>query len=516
MSSKAPSGFQSLKEFLKSIQAEEPRQMLRAMPGAAAGQDTLAEMRSHVLQHYEGVEAETSFMDENGSIFDCVPVEQQPSLRRLGEAPARPPELPTAPQEGRGRDRRRAELVPPLQAERQDRHGNRMLAPTGTIPLRRLELKTLARFGSLQEFLQKSPYGSAVPQMAGGAPAPGGPRPVESADPSGGGGAQPAPQGAILRGADLRGADLRDADLSGVDLSEADLRGADLRGAIFSRTGAVRQRAPALAPVPPRAALASPRTGTDAIPPAVEATHRWAHASQGVANIGGHSCINLWDPPIGANQIFSLAQHWYVNGSGAGLQTAEVGWQVYPQKYNDTRPVLFIYFTSGNYAPGTGCYNLDDTGFVQTGNAWAIGGALTGWSTRGGTQRELEVAFYLADGRWWLYVGGETPDNALGYYPASVYRGGAMTNGASSIDYGGETVGTTSFPPMGSGAFANAGWQQAAYHRDIRYYVDSGTSQHASLTPIAASPGCYTAQVTQYGAPWNQTLFFGGPGGTSC
>jgi hypothetical protein len=69
---------------------------------------------------------------------------------------------------------------------------------------------------------------------------------------------------------------------------------------------------------------------------------------------------------------------------------------------------------------------------------------------------------------------------------------------------------------MGSGAFANAGWQQAAYQRDIHYYVDSGTSQHASLTPIAASPGCYTVQLAQFGAPWNQTIFFGGPGGTSC
>jgi hypothetical protein len=31
-----------------------------------------------------------------------------------------------------------------------------------------------------------------------------------------------------------------------------------------------------------------------------------------------------------ANQIFSLSQHWYLAGSGSGLQSAEeVGWQVW-------------------------------------------------------------------------------------------------------------------------------------------------------------------------------------------
>ena len=193
-----------------------------------------------------------------------------------------------------------------------------------------------------------------------------------------------------------------------------------------------------------------------------------------------------------------------------------MGWQVYPQKYGNTKPVLFIYYTSGNYQPGTGCYNLDCTGFVQTNPRWAIGGAISPWNTRGGQQYEIAIAFFLFQGRWWLYVGGEASTNAIGYYPVSVYRSGALASGAASIDYGGETVGTTSFPPMGSGAFANAGWQQAAYQRDIRYYPPGGGTRNASLTGAAASPRCYTVTVNLFAPTWNETIFFGGPGGTSC
>ena len=36
---------------------------------------------------------------------------------------------------------------------------------------------------------------------------------------------------------------------------------------------------------------------------------------------------------------------------------------------------------------------------------------------------------------------------------------------------------------------------------------------NANLTPSASWPGCYTAQVVNYAAPWFETLWFGGPGG---
>src|SRR5271157_5542451 len=129
------------------------------------------------------------------------------------------------------------------------------------------------------------------------------------------------------------------------------------------------------------------------IPPGVPATHRWAHAFQNVNNGGGHSYLNLWDPAIGANQIFSLSQHWYVGGSGGNLQTAECGWQVYPGMYGDTKPHLFTYFTADDYST-TGCYNLTCSAFVQIGSSFAPGMAVGPISVSGGAQYVIELAYW--------------------------------------------------------------------------------------------------------------------------
>jgi hypothetical protein len=409
------------REFIASVQAATHAQA-RAMPESkVASPDSFAAMKAHILKLYEGVEAKHSFVDDNGSIFDCIPVEQQPALRGAKSGVAKAPDLPAPETKAGGpRDERRAlEARTAVQKDSKDRHGNAMACPEGTIPMRRVSLEELARFETLQQFFQKSPVGGGPPPTA-------------------------APQAR-----------------------------------------------------------------------AVPATHRWAHAYQSAANLGGHSYLNLWDPAIGANQVFSLSQHWYVAGSGDKLQTAEVGWQVYPQKYGNTKPVFFIYWTADNYK-NTGCYNLDCSAFVQINNSWTIGGTISPSSTQGGSQYEIQATFYLYQGRWWLYMGGTSSGNAIGYYPVSIYKNGAMASHAAEIDYGGEVVGTTSWPPMGSGKFANTGWQHAAYQRDIYYFPTAGGAMSASLTGSQSWPQCYTVTVTRFNAPWNETIFYGGPGGTNC
>jgi hypothetical protein len=434
-----PIGITPFRQFVASLQQVQADQHVAVAGSRARNAAAVQEMQAHLVRHYAGVDATHSFSDENGSVFDCIPVEQQPALRQAGAAPATPPDLPPPSAAAAGAQApvidRPTEPVVQLHPDRQDQYGNVMQAPDGTIPMRRLTMANLARFETLQHFFQKSPYGSATPPGASG--------PTSAGSPQGSGG------------------------------------------------GAA----------PPAAAVAQ--------------THRWAHAAQSVANHGGHSFINVWDPPIGANQVFSLAQHWYSGGSGAALQTAEVGWQVYPQMYGNTKPVFFIYWTADNYK-SLGCYNLSCAAFVQTNKSWAIGGAVSPWSTAGGQQKEIEVSYFLTGGNWWLHVGGGAAANAKGYYPVSLYRNGAMASGAAGIDYGGETVGTTSFPPMGSGVFANQGYQHAAYQRDIRYFPAAGGNVPAVLTAAAASPACYTSALSQFNPPWNATLFFGGPGGATC
>ncbi len=247
---------------------------------------------------------------------------------------------------------------------------------------------------------------------------------------------------------------------------------------------------------------------------AVQQTHRWAHAFQNVDNVGGHGCLNVWQPRIGAGEFFSLSQHWYIGGSEETLQTVECGWQVCPMMYNDDKPHLFVYWTADDYGM-TGCYNMTASGFVQVASSFAPGMALSPpYSVAGGEQYEIELAFYLSSGCWWLYYGGLAAGNVLGYYPAAIFNGGALASQAREIDYGGEVVGSVSFPPMGSGAFANAGWQNAAYQRTIFHFPpDGGAPINADLVVSQEWPQCYTAAVELDNSPWFETLWYGGPGG---
>lgn len=370
-------------------------------------------MKAHLRSLYDHVNAMSSFTDAAGQIFDCVPIDEQPSVKESGAAVAAPPSLAKHlglpdEQEPAAADAGEPEL---------DRHGNAMRCPPGFVPVRRITLDELTRFRSLEEYFSKG-----FPPLAPSAP--------------------------------------------------------------------------------------SANTGLN---------HRYAYAHQTIDTLGGHSFLNLRAPSVTADQIFSLSQHWYSAGNGAGHQTVEVGWQVYPTKYGHSQPVLFIYWTSDNYGP-SGAYNLDKAGFVQTNPAWTIGGALSPVGTLAGQQYEVEVSFYLNGGNWWLYLGGLQTQHAVGYYPGSLFGGGAMATKATQALYGGETVcgSVGPWPEMGSGTFAGAVWPRPAWHRAVFVLPTGGGAQWASLTGVSPSPACYDQFVGNYAAPWNVTLFFGGPGGSNC
>jgi hypothetical protein len=69
---------------------------------------------------------------------------------------------------------------------------------------------------------------------------------------------------------------------------------------------------------------------------------------------------------------------------------------------------------------------------------------------------------------------------------------------------------------MGSGEFASAGWQQAAYQRNIYYYPPGGGAQWTNLDVQQPSPACYTLTKGAAAAPWGIYFFFGGSGGGNC
>ncbi|MFQ5350751.1 MAG: neprosin family prolyl endopeptidase, partial [Thermoanaerobaculia bacterium] len=265
-----------------------------------------------------------------------------------------------------------------------------------------------------------------------------------------------------------------------------------------------------------------PRPRDDGEPKPEESSNarRYAYTYQAVRNFGGNSWLNLWNPSMGSDGRMSISQQWYSAGSGSGNQTLEGGWQVLPSKYNTDKAVLFIYWTADNYG-STGCYNLDCAGFVQINNNWYLGGTWSAYSTTGGTQWGFELQFKLFGDNWWMFLKGPGAYEAVGYYPDSIYGSGPMKDAAAEILYGGETATNGTWPEMGSGQFANQGWQRAAFQNTIFYIPrneNNGVGVWASLSAQEPAPSCYTVDLVpaSSGGSWGTYFYFGGPGGSPC
>ncbi len=105
-------------------------------------------MREYLIGYYQGVEVPHSFVDQGGSIFDCIPVEQQPSVRGSGQkvknAPDFPADIATIISKANAKDdRKTVQMEAPLKVGRKDKFGNAMFCPPGTIPVRRITLGEL-------------------------------------------------------------------------------------------------------------------------------------------------------------------------------------------------------------------------------------------------------------------------------------------------------------------------------------------------------------------------------------
>jgi hypothetical protein len=422
-------------EFFNSLLSAKHDQFRSNKEANVVDETAFSKMREYLIGHYQGVEVLHSFVDDGGVVFDCIPVEQQPSIKGSGQKVMNPPDFPTdittkVSKMNTRNDSKTVTIQAPLEEGRKDRFGNAMFCPPGTIPKRRITLEDLSLFKTLKNYFQKSPFNSSL-----------------------------AP----------------DADTETDEISQA------------------------------------PTTG-----------HKYAIGRQIVRNFGGYSALRINQPTIDIQkgQIFSLSQQWYAAGSGSTTQTIEVGWQVNPARFHTIFPVFFIYWTADNYQT-TGCYNLDCTGFVQTNNSWTLGGALK--LAPGGFTTEFGLSFKaIPGGVWWLYVIDTSNGKwtAIGYYPYSIFKKGALADCATRITYGGETAGTTSWPSMGTGYFGTGEKNRsppplASYHRTFSYFDIHGDFQPANLIANSPSPKCYDSMIKNQ-TDQGPTLYYGGPGGTDC
>jgi hypothetical protein len=239
--------------------------------------------------------------------------------------------------------------------------------------------------------------------------------------------------------------------------------------------------------------------------PAPNDVHYYAHVSQnawGKFN-GAGADLSIWnpnvDPQLDAYRM-SLMQIWLLGQSQEGLtESLEVGWQTQPLAWHTPLPGAFVYWTADGYN-STGCYDLECAGFVQTSSALVFSApfARDQYSVPGGRQPTLNVEWQRkADtSNWWLIIDGEW----IGYIPASMYNGElSKADGYRFLDAGGEIAAPDNLPslPMGSGQFAAAGYQKAAFVTNMHTLDTTKVYQPVDLAQTVpdATPGCYTVAL---------------------
>jgi hypothetical protein len=154
---------QFLQETTVANAADYTSQAKNAVRDAAS----FTQMQQYVLGLDQGVHVSQSFLLGKDH-FDCVPMTEQPGVRRRGLARiATPPPLsasfsPAMSGGGTPGNADRATAVSAQLAEndRIDALGHSRVCAAGTIPMRRVTLEDLARFPSLQAYLRKTPDGA--------------------------------------------------------------------------------------------------------------------------------------------------------------------------------------------------------------------------------------------------------------------------------------------------------------------------------------------------------------------
>jgi hypothetical protein len=252
---------------------------------------------------------------------------------------------------------------------------------------------------------------------------------------------------------------------------------------------------------------------------------------------GWDGAFNVWDPAInipggGDGTDHSILQVWLQTDNQV-QQSVEGGLTVDKSLNGDLLPHIFTYYTTNAYAKdgnNLGGYNRQHKGWVQysspttTGRVVYPGMAITSISVFDGPQYDLPMKFQLYQEpgtnelNWWVSAEGVW----MGYYPASLFTYGLGTE-VTWIGAGGEVDTDRKNPEitqdqMGSGSQAAAGWNKAAYLRNLRVQSDlNGTmvnSDGIAASDVAAPGGAdpYTIVVEMNSATaWGSYAYVGGP-----
>jgi hypothetical protein len=268
--------------------------------------------------------------------------------------------------------------------------------------------------------------------------------------------------------------------------------------------------------------------------------YAWTNAGWGgITGQGGTTTIAIASPAVpSGNGDHSLAQLWNTAGTGGGLQTVEVGWNVDHSLYGTSNaPHLFIYSTADDYNT-TGCYNNVGSScltWVPYSGATIAPGATLPSSTPGGTQHEITLTvehtklFFCILGKpcnppwsgWsiWATIDGGS-STLLGTYQQADYGTGGLASGATGFTFGSEVYDATgnfsAYPPdvvMGENGmmFGIAQYGYQAYHHTFGYYNSGYSLVTTGYATPSSTQGAYSVNTTAAAgnSTWNNWYYFG-------
>lgn len=401
-----------LKEYLGWIESLPDTQAFVCNSGYLPAEE-VRKTKQHILDLYQSVASEHVFVSGNNAIYDVVPFEAQPAVRNMkNKSVPKAPDLPgiiDAPNT--------QQVHQHIGNNFRDELDNQISVADGMIGMRRMNIDTISKFGSLKSYLD---FGA------------------------------------------------------------------------------------------PMSASQTPRG---------DPLHKYGVGEYTGTNYGHSAKHAVYFNPIdvSANQGFSLTQSWALARVGNPIftQSVEPCIQTFPVLYGPD-PVLCFFATRDGYVTSVRDFELPL--FVQTSNKWVLTVPIKPLSVIDGDQYYIQMAVKKDADKWWVYIGGETSEHAVGYYPTSYYAvtsSVGLATSATHAQFGGEVlfadIANTLSPAMGSGRHASEGWKKSSYVKDIKIFNTTSSSLIPTLQVRPNQTG-YSAQRNRYAAPWNETLWFGGPG----
>jgi len=169
-------------EYRASLTAVDSSAYLGRAEVRVTQQSDFEEMRQHLITLYGPIQVTHSFQLD-ADVYDCIPIDQQPSVRLQGiKQIALPPPAALAPAAKTAISHAATSLAekrssPARQVAEdvlRDPFGNATHCEARTIPMRRITLDEMTRFPTLRDFLRKSPGETGDDLQTGANPPPAG------------------------------------------------------------------------------------------------------------------------------------------------------------------------------------------------------------------------------------------------------------------------------------------------------------------------------------------------------